>query len=269
MTAANAEELVRAGRLDDALKTLSERVRAEPNIARHRIFLFQLLTLRGEWSRALTQLNVVGEMDASALLMVNTCRPLLQCEALRTEVFAGAVSPVIFGEPKSWVAGLVQALKLDQQGKAAEAEAARAAAFEQAEGVAGSLDGEPFEWIADADSRLGPCLELIVNGRYGWVPWTHLRKLSIEAPSDLRDLVWAAAQITWAAGGETIGFIPVRYEGSQSQADPLLQMARKTEWRDLGSGDYAGLGQRLLTTDRGDHPLLEVREIVLGSAQAS
>ena len=38
----------------------------------------------------------------------------------------------------------------------------------------GSLNGQPFEWVADADSRLGPVMEAIINGRYYWVPFARL-----------------------------------------------------------------------------------------------
>ena len=34
-----------------------------------------------------------------------------------------------------------------------------------------------FEWIADADDRLGPVLEAIVNGRYYWVPFERVRRI--------------------------------------------------------------------------------------------
>ncbi len=62
-----AEELLRAGRLDDALKALQEQVRSQPSNATLRIFLFQLLAVMGQWARAQNQLKVVGELDASAL----------------------------------------------------------------------------------------------------------------------------------------------------------------------------------------------------------
>lgn len=89
-----AEELLRAGRLDDALKALQEQVRSQPSNATLRIFLFQLLAVMGQWARAQNQLKVVGELDASALPMVQTYSTAIDCEALRREVFAGRLTPV-------------------------------------------------------------------------------------------------------------------------------------------------------------------------------
>ena len=40
-------------------------------------------------------------------------------------------------------------------------------------------------------------------------------------------------------------------------------MASKTEWRDLGADRLAGLGQRVLVTNLGEHDILEARLIEL------
>ena len=137
---------------------------------------------------------------------------------------------------------------------------AREQALEQAPAVAGSIDGTAFEWIADADPRIGPCLEIIVNGGYSWVPFSRLRELKFEAPSDLRDKIWVPTQVTWTNGGQAIGFIPGRYAGSERSDDHDIVLARKTDWVEQGS-DQIGLGQRMLATDATDYPLLDARLI--------
>ena len=32
------------------------------------------------------------------------------------------------------------------------------------------MNGQPFDWIMDGDTRLGPVLELMMKGTYYWVP---------------------------------------------------------------------------------------------------
>ncbi|WP_243671872.1 hypothetical protein [Paraburkholderia kirstenboschensis] len=76
-----AEERLREGDLDGCLSELQSRVRKEPSKAAYRVFLFQLLAVTGAWDRALTQLNVAGELDAAALPMVQTYRE--RCNARR------------------------------------------------------------------------------------------------------------------------------------------------------------------------------------------
>ena len=142
------------------------------------------------------RLNVVGEMDATSLPMVQTYREAIRCELLRAEVFAGRRSPLVFGDPEPWVALLLDALRLTATAQYARARATREQAFEAAAAVAGTLDEQPFEWLADADPRLGPMLEAGLNGRYYWIPWQRIRAIQLEQPADLRDFVWAPAQFT-------------------------------------------------------------------------
>jgi type VI secretion system protein ImpE len=255
------EEFVREARLDEALAALQDQVRKDPAQAKLRVFLFQLLAVRGEWERALNQLNVAGELDAGTLAMVQTYREALACEVLRADVFAGKRSPVVFGAPAQWTAELVEALRLSAAGETAASQALRSQAFDQAPASSGTLNGQRFEWIADADPRTGPVFEAIINGRYCWIPFANIRSIWLEPPEDLRDLVWIPARFIWTNEGEMVGLVPVRYPGSEASPDDRIRLARRTDWIDHGADLYLGAGQRVLATDAGEYPLLEVREI--------
>jgi type VI secretion system protein ImpE len=261
-----AEDHVRAGRLADALAELQGAVRKQPADSRLRVFLFQLLAVMGQWDRALTQLKVAADLDPLALAMKQTYQEALRCEELRREVFAGRRTPIIFGKPDEWMALLVEAVRLVAAEKYDEASQLRERAFEQAPTNTGRVDGAAFAWIADADQRLGPMLEAIVNGKYYWIPFCRLSAIRIEKPVDLRDVVWMPAQLLLANGGETVALIPTRYPGSEEATDPRIAMARSTEWLERPGGTFLGMGQRLLTTDLGEHPLMEIREVQLDSA---
>jgi type VI secretion system protein ImpE len=252
-----AQELIAEGKLGAALTALQDQVRKDASNPKHRIFLFQLLAVLGQWNRGLTQLNVAAELDAGALPMAQTYREAIQCEALRGEIFAGKRAPLIFGEPPAWLVQLIEALKLDA-GQPAAAAAARALAFEEAPAGGGGIDGVHFDWLADADQRLGPVVEAIINGRYFWVPMQRIRRIEIEAPVDLRDAVWTPVNFTWTNGASTVGLIPTRYNDTAASADEALLLGRRTEWVDEGA---RGLGQRMLVTDVGDYALMDVRVI--------
>jgi type VI secretion system protein ImpE len=258
-----AEQALKEGRTDAALKSLQDGVRAKPADPKLRVFLFQLLCVLGQWPRAMTQLEVCGELDASTLPMVNTYREALKCETLREAVFAGKTTPMVFGRPQAWVAWLVEALMADARGDAALAAKLRADAFEAAPPTPGTLNGQPFDWIADADSRLGPVLEALINGRYCWVPFSALTKITIEEPADLRDMVWSAAQLEFTNGGQSVALIPTRYPGTATEGDALAQLARRTEWQALNDEHFRGIGQRVLALGEHDSDLLAVREITL------
>ncbi|MBB5020143.1 type VI secretion system protein ImpE [Chitinivorax tropicus] len=259
----SAIEALRAGRLQEALELLQQEVRQHPADGKRRVFLFQLLCVMGQWDRANTQLNVVADLDKQAMPMVQTYREVLRCEVLRGEVFAGKRSPLVLGDPPAWLGLLIEALRLLGEGKADEARRLREQAFEAAPAIAGTIDDVPFSWIADADSRLGPVLEFIANGRYYWLPWERVQRLSMEAPTDLRDKIWMPAEVGLANGGELFGFIPTRYAETCETDDDVLKLAGRTDWVALGAEAARGLGQRMLTTDADDYPLLDVRQVLL------
>lgn len=261
-----SQELFRAGKLRECLAALQGEVRGSPADAKLRTFLAQLLMLTGDWDRAVNQLQVAGELDASALPMKHAYTATIQCERLRAAVFAGERLPLILGDPPEWIAPLLQALATLAQGRPDEAASLRERALEGAPATAGSVNGTAFDWIADADSRLGPVLEVVLDGAYYWAPFSRVRRIVIEPPADVRDLSWLPVQITWSNEGEAVGFIPARYPGSERSEDDQVRLARKTEWRDLGGGAFAGLGQRIFATSADEIGLLEVRELVLESA---
>jgi type VI secretion system protein ImpE len=261
----HAEQLIREGDLQGALRDLQEQVRKQPENSRYRTFLFQLLAVLGQWERALNQLSVLGELDVSAWPTVHLYRPAIQCEVLRADIFSGRRKPMILGEPPQWVALSVESLRLMGEGRYGEATSLRNQAFEQAAESSGTINECPFQWIADADSFLGPILEVILNGQYYWVPFEQIQSITMEPPTDLRDLVWLPARLVWVNGGQAFGLIPTRYAGSEKSQDSLIQMARKTEWQELAEDVYRGLGQRVLVTDQDEYPLLEVRQISINS----
>ena len=168
--------------------------------------------------------------------------------------------------PSTLLCRYVQANQLVAEGKFGASQGLRDRAFEMAPASSGKINEHSFEWIADADSRLGPALEVIMDGKYYWVPFSRIQKLHTEPPTDLRDFVWTAAQFTWTNGGASPGFIPARYPGSESTPDSSLRMGRRTEWEEKGEELYIGLGQRLLATNEAEYPLLEVRTLEISPA---
>lgn len=265
----DAEEALHAGDPRAALARLTEAVRAKPADAKLRIFLAQLLCVLGQWERAHTQLNVVADMDKLAIPMRETVGHAIRCELIRAQVFAGKRTPMVFGQPDTWLALLIESLLQKGQGDEAQSQDLAARAFDAAPAVGGKIDGTPFEWIMDADSRIGPVLEACVNGNYYWVPFARLARVSFDAPEDLRDCVWTPAQLQFVNGGETVALVPTRYPGSQDSPDGLVNLARKTEWLPIGNDRFAGLGQRVLATDAGEYDLMGVRQIELDELPAA
>ncbi len=263
-----SSELLKSGDTAAALKALTDEVRAKPADSKQRVFLAQLLCVLGQWERALNQLTVAAELDALAVPMKQIYGEAIRCEGVRADVFAGTRTPMIFGQPDEWLALLIESLLRQGRGEPQLAEDLRQRAFDGAPASSGTIDGQRFKWLADADMRLGPVLEAYVNGRYYWIPYARLAHIKLEPPEDLRDCVWTPAHLQFENGGETLALIPTRYEGSDKSADGGLQLARKTEWRELRPEVWAGLGQRVLGSNEGEFALMDVREILFDPAPA-
>jgi len=242
---------------------LRRMIQKQPQRSDLRVFLFQIYCVQGEWLKAATQLDVLIELDPSSKPMVETYREALKCEALRREVFDGKRSPLVLGAPQDWLAMMIEALRIDAEGRPDASAQLRAQALELAPATSGKLDDMPFAWIADADSRLGPVIEAIINGKYYWVPVARLIRIEIEKPADLRDFVWAPANLTLENGAVNVALIPTRYPGSEKEADTALRLARATDWREQAGGAWHGLGQRMFATDQAEIALLDVRVIAL------
>src|SRR5271154_1925253 len=109
---ATAADSFRQGDLGACLGLLQGEVKRRPDDVKQRVFLAQVLMLIGQWERALTQLGVLKELDASTLPMGDSYSAAIQCERLRAGVFSGERSPLLFGEPEPWVAEMIQAAGL-------------------------------------------------------------------------------------------------------------------------------------------------------------
>lgn len=246
--------------LDGALQALQQEIRNRPAELKLRVVLFQLLALLGQWPRALAQLQVIAKLDAAQTPLAQTYRSALRAEVFRTEVFAGKKKPHILGEPKAWVAQLIEALQQDQQGQRDLAMSLRLDALEAAPEIKGRAGEHEFDWIADGDVRLGPTLEAVIHGQYYWLAFDQIAHVRIEAPADLRDLVWAQARITLINEGEILALLPARYPDLAGE-DDLIRLSRKTDWQQIAEDMYFGRGQKMWITDQAEYALLDVREL--------
>ncbi len=242
--------------LAETLARTTAEAKAAPTDASARMKLFRLFAVTGQWDRAATQLDTASTMDSSLGFTATVYRQAIACERFRAEVFAGRRTPVIAGEPPAWLAMMIEALRA---GMTPAAAALRTQALDAATTRAGTLDGRRFEWIADADSRLGPIVETFIDGKYYWVPFERISAMSLPAPEDLLDKVWVACEMTFDAGGTKHVLLPVRYPGSESIDDEAIRLAGETRWEGSDAIGFCGLGQRVWTTDSDEFGLLDVR----------
>jgi type VI secretion system protein ImpE len=261
------KDYIAQGDLEKAMQAAKEDVKAKVADGGKRVFLTQLQFVMGAWKDAMTNLDILQDMDTASSLFARMYKPVVESEMLRVSIFAGNVTPIIFGEPEPWMGELVHANQLLAQGNVEQFDKLQAKAFQKAPANGGSVDGAPFEWIADADSRIGPILEVIMEGGYRWIPFSRISKIKFEPTTDLRDLVWRSCYITLSNGGVLTVFVPVRYPGSEDSESHEIRLARRTEWIEKSSNTALGQGQRILTTNNSDYPLLDIKEITFPASK--
>lgn len=233
----NATELYRDGRLDEAIEALGASVREDPTDPRRRTFLFELLCFAGEYERAEKQLDALAREGRDAELGALLYRGALHAERTRQEMFepTGVLPSSL--EPRS---------------------------------VGGSLNGQPFERLEDADPRIGPRLELFVAGQYTWLPLEHVSSVIMQPPRRLRDLLWAPVVVQPSESmralelGEVL--MPVLTPGAWRHPDSQVRLGRATEIEELPDGRAAPVGQKLWLMDSQEVPVLELRELVITPA---
>jgi type VI secretion system protein ImpE len=234
------QELFKAGKLNEAIEALGVEVRNNPTDARRRTFLFELLCFKGDYDRAEKHLNLLADASPDARVGAILYFSALHAERTRQDLFAKKDYPV---SPAS--------------------ETPRP----------GTLNGEPFEVLEDADPRIGARLEIFAAGAYLWIPFEHIESIEIEPPKRLRDLLWAPALVRTGPKfkdkelGEVL--LPVLAPFSWRHPDDNVKLGRATEWAEL-DGLIVPAGQRVFSVDDDeDVPLLEIRKIEFTPAEGA
>src|SRR5918998_3306059 len=209
---ANANDLYRAGKLDEAIQALGASLRDNPTDSQRRTFLFELLCFAGEYDRAEKQLDVLGQGGKNAQLGTLVYHGALHAERTREEMFRTGSYP---------------------RGPAPRP-------------VSGTLNGQPFTTLTDADPRIGARLEVYAAGQYTWIPLDQLASVRMEAPKRLRDLLWAPAIVRPGPRyeGYEIGevLIPALAPLSSQHQDREVRLGRVTAWEELDGDRQVPVG---------------------------
>jgi type VI secretion system protein ImpE len=235
-----AKQLYQAGQLNEAVRALNAEVRDNPTDVQRRTFLFELLCFTGEYDRAEKQLNVLAESGQNAELGAVMYLSALHASRVRQNLFDKKDFPATGGEDVDYP---------------------------------GTINGQPFQWIADADPRIGARLELFAAGAYLWIGFEHIESIELEKPTRLRDLLWAPALVRTGPSfkerelGEVL--IPVLYPGSSGASDDAVRLGRMTTWVEQEGGDPIPLGQKCFLIDGEEFPLLEVRKVEFTRAETA
>ncbi|SEJ77545.1 type VI secretion system accessory protein TagJ [Achromobacter sp. NFACC18-2] len=251
-------QLLRGRTLECAIGDATGNIQRQPADVDLRWVLFQLLCLKGDWVRALKQLQIWASLNSSHLRMAQMLRELLRAEAYRDEVMKGHKEPGWLDEPADWSRQLTQAIHALESGNPARADVLRRQALDVAPEVPGHANpGAGFAWITDTDTRFGPNCELMFSGGYRWIPFSLIARLSFPPVQGALDLIWRQCKITLRDQTELSAYMPTRYPLLRDQTD-AQKLATVTTWADRSDTTVTGAGQRTWLTDTGEIAMLSV-----------
>jgi type VI secretion system protein ImpE len=229
----DAVALYRAGQLKPAITALGEELKKQPLDARRRTMLFELLCFAGEYDRAERQLDMLADSSKEAIAGILVYKAALHAERIRQEMFASGTFPSNPPRPSG----------------------------------PGAVNGTPLSSFTDVDPRIGPHLEVFIAGSYTWIPLEYVASLVIEAPTRLRDLIWASArlEVTPAFRLQELGevLLPVLSPLSWKHEDDAVRLGSKTVWEEDERFGSLPLGQKIFVADDEEIALLEVRTLTL------
>jgi type VI secretion system protein ImpE len=260
-----AKALLDAGHLSAAIAQLNNDVRSHPTDARCRTFLFELLCFAGDYQRATRQLDVLERQSTSAAVGAQVYRHTLAAEEARQRLFTHGLCPHFLFAPPPYIQLHLDAINLLREDQPAAARALLEQSARSQPHLTGQLAGQPFSEWRDSDDLLSPVLEVFVHTNYVWLPFEHIKRLTIPLPKRLRDLLWTPAMLEAHQGPVGEVFLPVLYPGSGEHANDQIKLGRMTEWQVVGEEVTRGLGQHLFVIDGHDQGLLEIRELAFAA----
>jgi len=274
----NSRELYQAGKLNEAVQALGSELRNDPTDTRRRTFLFELLCFTGEYDRAEKQLDILADAGKEAAMGTLLYRSALQAARTRRDMFEKKTFPL--GSQPSDAGGTACATAtspaFSEVGQAVPpASPACGRSFHGSSGsggAGGTLNGQPFETIEDADPRIGARLEVFAAGAYLWLPFEHIASVRMEPPKRLRDTIWIPAilQTGPKCKGLDLGevLLPALTPLVSKHPQDSVRLGRETVW-EQADGETVPAGQKLLLVDGEEIPILEVRNLLFAASSAA
>jgi type VI secretion system protein ImpE len=227
----------RDGQLQLAITALGDELKKQPLDAKRRTFLFELLCFAGEYDRASKQLDILSDASKEATAGALLYRSALHAEKTRQEMFTKNELPLGTTHPAP----------------------------------SGTLNGEEFTTLEDADPRIGAHLEAFIAGSYTWIPLAYVESVEMQPPKKLRDLLWAPAILHTTEDfrlqdlGEVL--IPVLAPLSWKHPDDAVRLGRASAWEEDEKYGAVPFGQKLLMRGDEEVPFLELRNLTFHHAR--
>ncbi|MDX6711313.1 MAG: type secretion system protein ImpE [Blastocatellia bacterium] len=265
--AAKAKTLFDAGQLSEAIAALTQAVKGNPGDTRLRTFLFELLCFAGDWERAGRQLDVIGHQGTSAEVGVQVYHNCIKAEIDRRHLITDCLAPHFIKEPPQYVDMHLEAINQLRLGDTQGLTRTLQQAEEERPALSGTRGDQIFQDFRDLDDLFGPVLELIVQNKYTWLPLEQVVELTVDTPTQLRDLIWSPVNIQMV-DKDLRAFIPNIYVNSYLNTDDRIKLGRMTDWEQIADDCYKGVGLRVFAIDDAEQGVHELKKLTFDQHDA-
>lgn len=263
----DARDLLRAGRLKDALAAVQDEVRNRPTDTDRRWLLVELLCLDGRLDKADAQLEVLSMQAPDAAAGVALLRQVVRAEEARRQFETDGRLPEFLGPPGERLSARLRASALLRGGDPRAAAEAVAAADAGRPPVAGECDGKPFDDLRDLDDVTADVLEVLTStGKFYWIPLDRIVSVEFKPPVRPRDLLWRRAQMEVRDGPEGEVHVAAIYAATDAACGEAALLGRATDWKGGDGAPVRGVGQRTLLVGDDAKPLLEISSLRFAGA---
>jgi type VI secretion system protein ImpE len=262
---ATAAELLRAGKLTEAVTAANALVRKAPTDLDARVLLAELLVLSGNLERADVLLDAASTIDPSTSVVVAEFRQLIRADMARRQLFRDGRIPELLSDATEVQRLQLAALVALRANDAAEASKNAAAAEEARPRVSGFHNDTPFDDFRDADDLLAGTIEVLTTtGKYFWIPTERVLTAEFHPPKRPRDLIWRRVSMSVSEGPDGEVYVPAIYAGGEPASD-LQRLGRETDWTDGTHGPVRGIGQRVFLLGDDDIAIMDIGKLRFGA----
>jgi type VI secretion system protein ImpE len=242
-------EAFEAGELDEAVRLQAGVVDARPAEPSARLFLFELLALSGRFRDARDQLMAVESDDRSWVRVRRGFRRLLRAAYQRQR----GRRPTFFHTIPRHAARRWAAMRALAQEDSTLAARRIDKADRITPMVRGHLDGREFLGLRDADDRFASVLEVLFDGRYMWVPFEQVKRVTLRPAIGPLDSAFRPARVKLVTGDEFDGHLPLVYPASD-EFGGAFACGQEIDYLESHGGPAMCVGARVWMT--GDEEVL-------------
>ena len=236
----NIHNLVREGKLSDALAWCATQLQDEPLNFDIRGVYSELLCINGELDKADKQLDFMVQKKPELAVGAVNLRHLIRAQQARLDFYQGKAIPKLFHD-----ADEMDRIFLEMHVALLESDNDKAADLaKKMEELRAQTSQEDTAVIRDLDDSLSPYLEVLgTNGEFYLANFNEIEMLKVEPIESFLENIWLRVEIIIKDGPSGTAHLPLVYANSTTDIEKLGQVS---DWEELGDELTIGKGMKML-----------------------